>query len=106
MTPVIVGVSGRCLGLVAWLPGEPGRVKRHVLRAWVSGAGCGRLTRVGESGRERGGGRGALGVGRRFAGCVPAWEEAPVIHSVALGGPGCRAVPGGSIKTGGRPVQG
>src|SRR5205085_7414180 len=25
-------------------------------------------------------------------------------HSVALGGPGCRAVPGGSIKTGGRPV--
>ena len=38
-------------GLVAWLPGELGRVKRRVLRAWVIGAGCGRLTRVGESGR-------------------------------------------------------
>ena len=44
-------------------------------------------------------------VGCRFADGGPAWEEAPVIHSVALGGPGCRAVPGGSIKTGGRPAQ-
>ena len=43
-------------------------------------------------------------VGCRFADGGPAWEEAPVIHSVALGGPGCRAVPGGSIKTGGRPA--
>jgi hypothetical protein len=34
----------------------------------------------------------------RFADCVSGWEEAPVIHPVALGGPGCRAVPGGSIK--------
>ena len=101
----VVGVSGRCPGLVDQLPGEPGRVKRRVVRAWVSGAGCGRLTRVGEFGREGGCGHGALVVGCRFAGCVPAWEEAPVIHSVALGGPGCRAVPGGSIKTGGRPVH-
>ena len=91
-------------GLVAWLPGELGRVKRRVLRAWVIGAGCGRLTRVGESGRERGVSW-ARGVGRRFAGGVPAWEVAPVIHSVAVGGPVCRAVPGGSIKTGGRPAQ-
>ena len=45
-----------------------------------------------------------LGAGARAAGS--AWEEAPVIHSVALGGPVCRAVPGGSIKTGGRPVHG
>ena len=37
-------------------------------------------------------------VGRRFADCVPAWEEAPVIHPVARGGPECRAVLGGSIK--------
>src|SRR5581483_3639718 len=36
--------------------------------------------------------------GFRFADGVPGWEEAPVIHPVALGGPGCRAVPGGSIK--------
>src|SRR5205085_8851944 len=34
-----------------------------------------------------------------------AWEEAPVIHPVARGGPGCRAVLGGSIKTGGRPAR-
>src|SRR5262249_31010766 len=52
----------------------------------------------GESGRERGGGHGALGVGRRFAERVPAWEEAPVIHPVARGAPGCRAVLGGSIN--------
>ena len=26
------------------------------------------------------------------------WEEAPVIHPVARGGPECRAVLGGSIK--------
>ena len=37
-------------------------------------------------------------VGRRFADCVPAWEEAPVIHPVARGGPECRAVLGGSIN--------
>jgi hypothetical protein len=37
-------------------------------------------------------------VGGRFADCVPAWEEAPVIHPVARGGPECRAVLGGSIK--------
>ena len=37
-------------------------------------------------------------VGRRFADRVPAWEEAPVIHPVARGGPECRAVLGGSIK--------
>jgi hypothetical protein len=49
--------------------------------------------------------RTVIGVGRRFAGGVPAWVEAPVIHPVARGGPGCRAVPGGSIKTGGRPFR-
>ena len=32
--------------------------------------------------------------------------EVPVIHSVARGGPVCRAVPGGSIKAGGRRPQG
>ena len=97
--PGIVWVLGLCPGLVAWLPGEPGRVKRRVLRAWVIGAWGGRLTRAGESGRKKGGGaHGALGVGRRFADRVPAWEEAPVIHSVARGGPECRAVLGGSIK--------
>ena len=95
---VFAGVPGLCPGLVVQLPGEPGRVKRHVSRAWVIGAGWGRLTRAGESGTECGGGHGALGVGRRFADCVPAWEEAPVIHPVARGGPGCRAVLGGSIK--------
>ncbi len=60
----------------------------------------GRLTRAGESGNGLvvGGGHGALRVGRRFADCVAAWEEAPVIHPVARGGPGCRAVLGGSIK--------
>jgi HSP20 family protein len=31
-------------------------------------------------------------VGCRFVDGGPAWEEAPVIHSVARGGPGCRAV--------------
>ncbi len=98
MRPEIVGVLGLCPGLVAWLPGEPGRVKRRVLRAWVIGAGWWRLTRAGESGRRRGGGHGALGVGRRFAERVPAWEEAPVIHPVARGGPECRAVLGGSIN--------
>ena len=80
------------------MPGELGRVKRRGLRAWVIGAECGRLTRAGESGRRRGGGHGALGVGRRFADRVPAWEEAPVIHPVARGGPECRAVLGGSIN--------
>jgi len=84
--------------LVAWLPGEPGRVKRRRLRVWVISTGWGRLTRVGESGTEGGGGHGALGVGRRFAFGVPAWEEAPVIHPVARGGPECRAVLGGSIN--------
>src|SRR5947208_1950581 len=99
MTAAVVGVSGLRRGLVASLPGEPGRVKRRVSRAWVSGAGCGRLTRAGESGsRERCAGHGARGVGRRFADCVAAWEEAPVIHSVARGGPECRAVLGGSIN--------
>ena len=96
--PGIVGVLGLCPGLVVRLPGEPGRVKRRVLRAWVIGAGWWRLTRAGESGRRRGGGHGALGVGRRFADGVPAWEEAPVIHSVARGGPECRAGLGGSIN--------
>ena len=94
----IVGVLGLCPGLVAWLPGEPGWVKRRGLWAWVFGAGWRRLTWVGESGREGGGGHGALGVGRRFADRVPAWEEAPVIHPVARGGPECRAVLGGSIN--------
>jgi hypothetical protein len=98
MRRAIVGVSGLCPGLVAWLPGEPGRVKRRGLRAWVIGAGWWRLTRAGESGRERVGGHGALGIGRRFAFGVPAWEEAPVIHPVARGGPECRAVLGGSIN--------
>ena len=42
--------------------------------------------------------QGALVVGCRFADGVPAGEEAPVIHSVARGGPECRAVPRGSIK--------
>ena len=105
MTPVMVGVSGLRPGLVDRLPGEPGWVKRRGLRAWVIGAGWWRLTRAGESGKGAFGGHGALVVGCRFADCVPAWEEAPVIHSVALGGPGCRAMPGGSIKTGGRPVH-
>src|ERR1700757_237308 len=94
----MVGVSGVCPGLVGGLPGEPGWVKRGGVRAWVIGAGWWRLTRAGESGRERGGGHGALGVGRRFADCVAAWEEAPVIHPVARGGPECRAVLGGSIN--------
>ena len=94
----LLGCRGLCPRLVAWLPGEPGRVKRRAFRAWVIGAGWWRLTRVGESGSERGGGHGALGVGRRFADGVPAWEEAPVIHPVARGGPECRAVLGGSIN--------
>jgi len=98
MGPAVVGVSGLRPGLVAWLPGEPGWVKRRVFRAWVIGAGCGRLTRPGESGRGRGGAHGALGVARRFADRVPAWKGAPVIHPVARGGPECRAVLGGSIK--------
>jgi hypothetical protein len=89
--------------LIDWLPGEPGRVKRRALRTGEVGAVGRRLTRAGESGSDVGGVHGALEVGRRVADCVRAWEEAPVIHSVALGGPGCRAVPGGSIKTGGRP---
>ena len=37
-------------------------------------------------------------VGCRFADCGRAWEVAPVIHSVARGGPECRAVLGGSIN--------
>ncbi len=99
MTPAVVGVSGRCPGLVAWLPGEPDRVKApHVAGVGVGRPVVGALTRAGESGRERGGGHGALGVGRRFADRVPAWEEAPVIHLVARGGPECRAVLGGSIN--------
>ena len=98
MTPVMVGVSGLRPGLVDQLPGESGRVKRRGLRAWVIGAGWWRLTRAGESGKEGGGGHGALGVGRRFADRLPAWEEAPVIHPIARGGPECRAVLGGSIN--------
>jgi hypothetical protein len=97
MQAVVVGVSGLRPGLVDHLPGELGWVKRGGLWAWVVGAGWWRLTRAGESGRE-GGGHGARGVGRRFADCVPAWEEAPVIHPVARGGPECRAVLGGSIN--------
>ena len=34
----MVGVLGLCPGLVAWLPGEPVRVKRRVWWAWVIGA--------------------------------------------------------------------
>src|SRR5512135_2882487 len=98
MRPVNAGVLGFCPGLVAGLPGEPGRVKRRAVRPGVIGAGWRRLTRAGESGREGGGAHGALGVGRRFAFGVAAWEEAPVIHPVARGGPGCRAVLGGSIN--------
>ena len=99
MAPGMTGVSGLCPGLVAQLPGELGRVKRGVLGAWVLGAGWWRLTRPGESGREkRRGGHGALGVGRRFADCVAVWDVAPVIHPVARGGPECRAGLGGSIK--------
>ena len=94
----MIGVLGLCPGLVDRLPGEVVRVKRRVLRAWVIGADGGRLMRAGESGRKGGGGHGALGVGRRFAFGVPAWEEAPVIHPVARGGPECRAVLGGSIN--------
>lgn len=37
-------------------------------------------------------------VGCRFADCVPVGDVAPVIHSVALIGPECRAGLGGSIK--------
>jgi hypothetical protein len=51
-SPWLIGVLGLCPGLVAWLPEELGGVKRRVLRAWVIGAGCGRLTRVSSSGRE------------------------------------------------------
>ncbi|MGB0094107.1 MAG: hypothetical protein WBP81_16435 [Solirubrobacteraceae bacterium] len=61
MRRVIRGVLGRRPGLVALVPGEPGRVKRRVSRAWLVGAGWGCLTRAGESGRKRGGGHGALG---------------------------------------------
>jgi hypothetical protein len=43
-------------------------------------------------------GKGRPGVGCRFADGVVAGEKAPVIHPVALGGPGCRAVREGSIK--------
>jgi hypothetical protein len=60
-----------------------------------------RLTRRVESGiglGRRSWVHGALVVGGRFADRVPAREEAPVIHSVALGGPECRAVLGGSIN--------
>ena len=98
MRRAIAGVVGLCPGLVASSPGERGRVKRRGLRAWMSDAGWWRLTRAGESGRKRGVGHGARGVGRRFAFGVPAWEEAPVIHPVARGGPECRAVLGGSIN--------
>jgi hypothetical protein len=99
-SPWLVGVSGLCPGIGcrgAWRA-RPGQAR--CLPAWVViGAGWGRLTRAGESGKKvRGGGHGALGVGRRCADRVPAWEEAPVIHPVARGGPGCRAVLGGSIN--------
>jgi hypothetical protein len=39
----IAGVLGLRPGLLAWLPGEPGRVKRCGLWAWVVGAGWGAL---------------------------------------------------------------
>ena len=51
-SPWLIGVWGFAPGLVACLPGELGGVKRRVVRAWVIGAGCGRLTRVSSSGRE------------------------------------------------------
>jgi hypothetical protein len=58
-----------------------------------------RLTRRAESGSDVAAvAQGGLGVGSRFADGVTAGEKAPVIHPVALGGPGCRAVLGGSIK--------
>ena len=98
-SPWLIGVWGFAPDWLPSCPGELVRVKRGVLRAWVFGAGCGRLTRAGESGRwGRGGAHGDLEVWRRFADGVAAWEEAPVIHPVARGGPGCRAVLGGSIK--------
>ena len=37
-------------------------------------------------------------MGCRFADCVPVWDVASVIHSVARFGPECRAGLGGSIK--------
>ena len=37
---MVVGVPGLCPGLVAWLPGEPGRVKRRVCgHGWSAPAG-------------------------------------------------------------------
>ena len=46
------------------------------------------------------GGHGLRLVGRLVAGRgLGGFGEAPVIHPVALGGPVCRAVLGGSIKT-------
>src|SRR5437763_5025451 len=91
-------VAGRRPGLGARSPGERAWVKRPGLRAGMIAAGGGRLTWAGEAGRESGGCHGARGVGRRFADCVPGWDVAPVIHSVARGGPECRAGLGGSIK--------
>jgi hypothetical protein len=46
------------------------------------------------------GGQGPRLVGRPVAGCgLGGFGGAPVIHPVALGGPVCGAVLGGSIKT-------
>src|SRR5512142_1866997 len=99
MTPVMVGVSGLRPGVGCPVAQSSTAGSSAVFCwAWVIGADCGRLTRAGESGRRRGGAHGALGVGRRFADRVRAWEEAPVIHPVARGGPECRAVLGGSIN--------
>ena len=38
-SPWLIRVLGLAPGLVAWLPGELGGVKRRVVRAWVIGAG-------------------------------------------------------------------
>jgi hypothetical protein len=68
----IVGVPGLCPGLVAWWPGEPGPGRAPGVVARSARRGWGRLPRLGGSGWRFGGGDGALGVGRRFAECVPA----------------------------------
>jgi hypothetical protein len=103
---VIIGIRGRRRGFGA-LPRtslQSCRARSVGSSALPAGRDCRRrwwrLTRRVESGIGLGGGwaQVAVVVGGRFADCVPAWEEAPVIHSVARGGPECRAVLGGSIK--------
>ena len=94
------GGAGLCPGLIDVLPGEVWRGQAPAAVAGVIDAGW-RLARRAELSlaavRQRVA-QGGLGVASRFADGVAAGEKAPVIHPVALGGPGCRAVLGGSIK--------